>query len=52
MLSWLAYQVGVWCRKDAGQENKTQVMAGAGAVETLVKKGQDGGGAKQGEFKF
>jgi len=51
-LSWLAYQVGAWCRKDPSPENKAQVMGVVEAVETLVKKGPDGGGSKQEEFKF
>ena len=51
-LSWLGYQVGVWCRKDPSPENKAQVMGVVDAVETLAKKGTDGGGPKQGEFKF
>lgn len=48
----LAYQVGAWCRKFPSPENKAQVMGVVEAVETLVKKGSDGGGSKQGEFKF
>lgn len=51
-LSWLARQVGAWCRNDPSPENKTQVLGVIDALETLVKKGSDGGGSKQGEFKF
>ncbi|MEI8310235.1 MAG: hypothetical protein WCH98_05710 [Verrucomicrobiota bacterium] len=51
-LSWFAYQVGAWCRKDPSPENKAQIMGVVEAVETLVKKGPNGGSSKQGEFKF
>jgi hypothetical protein len=51
-LSWLACQVGAWCQKDPSPENKAQIMGVVEAVETLVKKGPDKDGPKQGEFKF
>lgn len=51
-LSWFASQVSAWCRKDPSPQNKAQVMGVIEAVETLVKKGPDKDGPKQGEFKF
>ena len=52
ILSWFGCQVDAWCRKDPSPENKAQIMGVVEAVETVVKKGHDGGDHKQGEFNF
>lgn len=51
-LSWFASQVGAWCKKDPSPENKAQVLGVVDAVESVIMKGPDKEGPKQGEFKF